>query len=86
MSCTGDVAAGREPKIDPTSGSSWSLRDSGLMCFYSSSGTGDLSVKGLVEVWEKDYQTSPPKELWRLRWKLAQTYLEKVVEVEAEPD
>lgn len=87
INCTGDLAANREAEIvDHQSGGSWSLSGKGPMGFYGASGTGDLSVKGIVEVWEKDYHTSPPKELWRLRWKLSQTYREKVIEVEAEPD
>jgi hypothetical protein len=87
INCTGDLAANREPKIhDPLSGGSWSLHGKDVMGFYSTSGTGDPSVKAVVEVWEMDYEVSPPRELWRLRWNLAQTYKQPAIEVEAEAD
>ena len=85
----GELAADREPVPviqDRQSGGGQSLSRQGPLVFYSTSGRGDVSVKGIVEVWETDHQASPPKDLWRLRWRVTQTYREKVVEVEAEQD
>jgi hypothetical protein len=70
---TGELACGRAPVItDPRNGGGTFLASSKTRSLQSLGGAVKGPAKALIELWEMDYQTDPPKELWRLRWKLDQ--------------
>ncbi|MES2924560.1 MAG: hypothetical protein V4819_23610 [Verrucomicrobiota bacterium] len=71
MNC--DLAVGREPVLQAGEVcSSSSLVGSGPRNFNNVGRVGDGAGKALVEIWEMNYEHSPPVEQWRLRWELDQ--------------
>lgn len=81
---TGEITTDREPKISEGSSNGCSLEGSGLVEFVG--GTGKLGgpFKAILELWEMDYQATPPQELWRLHWALDQDSKKPVGPIAAE--
>ncbi len=69
---TGEMIRGREPQILAGSFNSQSLEGSGPREFIGRNSKPGEPFKAILEIWEMNYQTSPPKELWRLHWDLDQ--------------
>ncbi len=81
---TGEMTTEREPKILPDSFNSQSLEGSGPFRFAGGTVKLGSPFKAILEIWEKDYQVSPPKELWRLHWELDQDSMNPVGPIPAE--
>lgn len=69
---TGEMTTEREPKILPDSFNSQSLEGSGPFRFGGGTVKLGGTFKAILEIWEKDYQATPPQELWRLHYALDQ--------------
>jgi hypothetical protein len=68
----GEMTTEREPKISAESCNSSSLEGSGLFKFVGGTGEFGGPFKAILELWEMDYQATPPQEVWRLHWALDQ--------------
>lgn len=81
---TGEMTTDREPKISADSFNGCILEGSGPVEFVGGTGKLGGSFKAILELWEMDYQTTPPQELWRLHWALDQDTKKPVEPILAE--